>query len=532
MIPKDQRSLLDRLEKLRNEQKALKKDLGSLRRYNQGLEKELKNRKALLEEFPAGMLLVQGERIIDLNRRVIQETGYARDEIIGRSFLELFHPRVRDQIRKYHKRRIAGKWAPELYQAEILSRTGKVLWCEVEVKRIRFNGRVAFLKRLDRIDERRKRERELIMSEKMGALTRMASGLSRQLFQGLKGIEESAAYVKAVLGTGKKNLTGPIGDMEDAVGRLKETAKDLQAMAKGEIEDHDMRFIDLNELVKDAVSLVEPRVRAIEEERTVKLDIKTYLRSVSSVRGSPKQIRDAVANIIINAAEAMPQSGDIFVTTEENEGFAITYVQDNGLGIPRECLDMVFEPYFSLKPEGRIGMGLSVAYAVARKHDGALEITSKEGQGTTVLMKLPLAPKVQDRGERKRRARIAGSKILVMVEDDMLRELLLEVLVSKGFGVVAANGYGDTLNKVKKNRYDMVIIDSQGHSAHMMETFTERIGEIDNDISMLLINGHREEGRQGEENYPLGDLVIKRPIDMDWLVRKVSDILIQQHHPG
>ncbi|MBW1997763.1 MAG: PAS domain S-box protein [Deltaproteobacteria bacterium] len=523
---------MDRLERLTKEKKALKKDLGSLRRHNQELERELKNRGVLLEEFPAGMVLVQGERIIDLNRRVAHETGYAKDEIIGRSFLELFHPRVRDQIRKYHRRRIAGKWAPELYQTEILSRTGKVLWCEVEVKRIRFNGKVAFLKRLDRIDERRKRERELIMSEKMGALTRMAAGLSRQLVQGLKGIEESAGHVKAVVGTREKSLVGPMRNMEYAIGRLNETARDLEAMAKGEIEDHDVGFIDLNKLVKDAVSLAEHRVRAIEEERTVELNIKSYFRSVSGVRGSPKEIRDAVANIIINAAEAMPRGGDIFVTTEENEGSAIIYVQDSGLGIPRECLDRVFEPCFSLKAEGRRGMGLSLAYAVARKHGGALEITSREGQGTRVLMKLPLAPEVQDRGERKRRPRITGSNILVMVEDDMLRELLLEVLAGKGFGVAAADGYGDTLNKVKKNRYDMVILDTQGYNAHMMKTFTEKIGEMDRAISMLLINGHREEGRQIEEKHPLGDLVIKRPIDMDWLVRKVSDMLIQKRRSG
>lgn len=527
MGTRDQTVLANRLEKLKIEMRALRKKSASLKEENKRLQKALRNRNSLFDEFPAGMVLVQGDKIIDVNRAVIEETGYKKEEIVGRSFSEFLHPRVREQIRGFHKKRLAGKWAPELYQAEILAKDGGVLCCEVEVKRIRFNGQVAFLTRLNRIEERKRREIEFATSEKMEALGRMASGLSHLISERLRVIRESTGSIRTALGRDHRDHTGPVEEMEKAVGQLEEVARDLTHLSRGKRDGSVKVLFDLKELVRDRMAGLEPRIRALEEDRKIKFNIKTYLRSVSPIEGDPADLREVVDSIIMNALEAMPGGGDLYITTEENAGYAMTYVQDSGVGVPQSCLGKIFEPCFTLKEGGGRGMGLSIAYGAVRRHKGAIEIRSKEGQGTTVTIKLPVVPKITDRGRRRKKTGIRDSNILVIGGENMMQELLCQVLASKGFRVDSGNGYRDALNKLRKNRYHMVIWDTEGQDREA-RAFLRRAIKKNDKTSTVLITGSEEDKGAAHGSKADPDLVLSRPIDMDRLVHQVSDLLMQR----
>ena len=125
------------------------------------------------------------------------------------------------------------------------------------------------------------------------------------------------------------------------------------------------------------------------------ISIKTYLRKLAPVRGNPKEIQNVFQSMISNAVEALPNGGEIYLTTEEDSDFAYVYIQDNGLGIPEEIRCKIFDPFFSTKSGSSLGLGLSMANAIVGQHRGEIEVMSNEGQGTTFIVKLPLAKKPQ-----------------------------------------------------------------------------------------------------------------------------------------
>ena len=112
------------------------------------------------------------------------------------------------------------------------------------------------------------------------------------------------------------------------------------------------------------------------------------------IQADPEQLKEVLVNLIINACEAMEQGGSIDIEEEENFAaplgrVAIIRIKDNGPGIPESIQDNIFQPFFSAKEEGT-GLGLSIAARIVQEHQGRLNVQSKEGQGATFIITLPI----------------------------------------------------------------------------------------------------------------------------------------------
>src|SRR5439155_1438602 len=107
------------------------------------------------------------------------------------------------------------------------------------------------------------------------------------------------------------------------------------------------------------------------------------------VAGDPAALRELLTNLVLNAADALPGGGRITIETREDAGAVVVTVSDTGIGMPDEVRRRAHEPFFTTKGVKATGLGLSVAYGIARRHGGNLTIQSEEGRGTTVLVHLP-----------------------------------------------------------------------------------------------------------------------------------------------
>ncbi|MFA7382803.1 MAG: ATP-binding protein [Desulfurivibrionaceae bacterium] len=186
------------------------------------------------------------------------------------------------------------------------------------------------------------------------------------------------------------------------------------------------------------------------------------------------QISQVVQNIILNAAQAMPDGGVVEISSrnvhpEENEGDSGDYVsiviRDHGPGIPAHLLDNIFDPYFTTKAEGH-GLGLAVTHSIVAKHGGRITVESAEGQGTTFTICLPASPKEKISEEPVVRVKKATGqvRILVMDDDNMVRSLTLSVLEYLGYAVVLAEDGQEALRLYRENReagtpIDLAILD-------------------------------------------------------------------------
>jgi PAS domain S-box-containing protein len=180
------------------------------------------------------------------------------------------------------------------------------------------------------------------------------------------------------------------------------------------------------------------------------------------------QISQVIQNIVINAKQAMPNGGEILISTGnfiDNEGnlFIMITIKDFGIGIPKEYLDKIFNPYFTTKQTGS-GLGLSVCHSIINRHDGNISVESESGIGTTFKILLPAIEKSEIEKSLVQNTVIEHLNILIMDDDITIREILKEILIELGHSVDESSEGNETIklyNKSLENNrsYDLVFLD-------------------------------------------------------------------------
>ncbi len=141
---------------------------------------------------------------------------------------------------------------------------------------------------------------------------------------------------------------------------------------------------NLNEIVESCLSMVRHQPLF----HNIKI-IKKLTQSLPLIMADVRQIHQIVINIILNAQEAMPDNGILTISSHAHNGFVEIEFTDTGCGISEEDMDRLFDPFFTTKEEGT-GLGLAVSYGIIEAHHGSIEVKSRLGEGTTVMVKLPI----------------------------------------------------------------------------------------------------------------------------------------------
>ena len=139
---------------------------------------------------------------------------------------------------------------------------------------------------------------------------------------------------------------------------------------------------DIRDAISSALTLLEYRLKNISIHRE--------LAEVPVVYGDPGKLEQVFVNVLSNAAEAMPAGGEILVKTAHVNRSIVVTISDNGMGIAKENLIKVFDPFFTTKELGQgTGLGLAISFGIVKQHNGTIDISSEEGKGTTVLIRIP-----------------------------------------------------------------------------------------------------------------------------------------------
>jgi PAS domain S-box-containing protein len=524
MNTRHQQDLENRVKKLKDQNLTLRKRLNTLRKEGNSLEKALRDTRKLLKDIPGSVVLIQDEKIILMNETARNQLGYAEEEILGRNFLDFIHPDSVEYVKNLHERRVSGKQVPDDYETYLITRGGENLCCEFRVKKIRYQGRTAFLFDITGLDQRKQKEMRILRSQKMEALTRMSTGLGREFTRFLNMVDEHVLRTQEIEPVPDKDLIRSLSRIEAARARGNFIIEQLSRLTMTQKERSDIVRLDLKKTVQNVVAATRPKWKGDIEEPLVRINVKTYLRTLSPVEACPREIEDALVSIMLNAIDALPEGGEIYLTTEENGGFAYVYVQDNGVGIPDDIKDKIFDPFFTTKGESRLGLGLSLAYAIINCHKGEIEFMSREGQGATFIIKLPLALKPPPSKAKGAKKRIRDSNIVIIAEEVIVRNLLSQLLVSKGGRVTTVSTGVECLKLLRKNSFDLVIADL--NTAHLnAPVFVPKIKSMDKNLVVTLVNAVEEKGRSRTLKKMGADLVIGRPLDMDRTLSSISKVL-------
>ncbi len=319
------------------------------------------------------------------------------------------------------------------------------------------------------ITEKRRMEQELLKNQKLESIGVLAGGIAHDFNNFLTAIMGNLSLMRLRAKDDVK-LMQRIQSAEKAASRAQELTQQLLTFSKGgaPIKKH----ANLEELVRDSAEFV---LSGSNVDYQLTVD-----ENLWAVEVDAGQISQVIQNMIINANHAMPNGGTIRInlqnfTFEGNTSLPLKKgkyvqmtIQDNGIGIPEKYLSRIFDPFFTTKQSGS-GLGLATSFSIISKHDGHIKVKSEIGHGTEFTIYLPASQKPsakelekENRTVRKRKTK--GGLVLVMDDEDMIREIATELLSQLGFLTIHASDGKQALALYKKlsedgKRIDLVIMD-------------------------------------------------------------------------
>jgi signal transduction histidine kinase len=228
-----------------------------------------------------------------------------------------------------------------------------------------------------------KREEELLQSGKLASLGVLISGVAHELGNPLNNISMIAqAYLSLYDFLGdeeKKNYMGDVYVQSERIKRIVENLLDFSRQKKPELKE-----CQVKDIVQRSLGLVSNHLMISNVKLHLSID-----RNLPPVLVDPPQIEQVLVNLFINAIQAMPEGGDLFIEGRPQDGLVLLKIRDTGTGIDKEILPYIFDPFFTTKSTKGTGLGLSVSYGIIKQHHGDISVESRRGKGTTFIIKLP-----------------------------------------------------------------------------------------------------------------------------------------------
>jgi two-component system, cell cycle sensor histidine kinase and response regulator CckA len=378
--------------------------------------------------------------------------------------------------------------------------------------------------------ERRRLEERLFLAQKMDAAGKLAGGIAHDFNNILTAI------------IGYSNLLVdelPLGDRarEDVAGIRKaaDRASNLtrQLLAFSRRQPFSPKSLDLNAELREIERLIR---RMLPEDITLSFVASS---EIASVVADPAQVEQVVLNLAFNAKDAMPQGGELRVSTSirnldspravgidtlASGDYVVLEVADSGTGIPPEIIDKIFEPFFTTKPrEKGTGLGLSTVYGIARQMGGAVCVESTLGKGSSFSVWMPYDSARKSNAQSGQEKSVwpdsRGRTILFVDDDDEVRSLASRLLAKGGHRALLAANAGEAL----------LIAESYGSSIDLLITDTvmpfmdgrslaRRLLQTLPTLGVLFISGHVELGAETEGE----GLFLAKPFSETQLARSVS----------
>jgi len=229
-------------------------------------------------------------------------------------------------------------------------------------------------------------EERLLQAEKLRAVGEMAGGVAHDFNNALAIILGNTQLL--LTSVQDEELTKSLKAIESEAQESAQTVRRLLEFTRKDGCEA-VSEVDLNAVVKEAVETTKSKWKDDVQEKGVHIGLILNLEKVPPVAGVASELKEVIANMIVNATEAMPGGGRIEIRTFEREGVCIQ-ISDSGTGMTEEVRKKIFEPFFTTQPFTHTGLGLSMSYGIVRRLGGGIEVESRVGEGATFTITLPV----------------------------------------------------------------------------------------------------------------------------------------------
>ncbi len=507
---------------------------------DENLRKERDFTNTLVQSSPAFIcaLNIRG-RVVMMNNAMLNSLGYAPEEVQGRDYLSTFIPEkdrkvvgdIFEKLMKYRHHLVQ--------EGDILTKAGEKLLVEWHMRPILKDEPVdLFLGVGIDVTGRRHLENQLRQAQKMEAIGTLAGGVAHDFNNLLMGIQGRTSLMLMETRPSNPHYEHLCG-IEDYVKSATGLTRQLLGFARG--GKYEVKPRDLNEIIRKSSDMF-GRTR---KEMAIHTHFHGELWTVEVDQG---QIEQVLLNLFLNAGQAMPGGGDLFIRTDNvilDEEYVMPYgvkpgryvklsVTDTGMGMDKGTMDRIFDPFFTTKGLGRgTGLGLPSAYGIVKNHDGIINVYSEKGKGSTFTIYLPVSGRAVSKDAMPREDLTRGSGSVLLVDDEeMILAVGKRMIEALGYTVSAARSgrQAQALYQEKPGAFDLVVLDMIMPDMSGHETFMV-LREVNPGIKVLLSSGYSLEG-QAEELLRLGcKSFIQKPFSMKELSEKLQCVLADDCQP-
>lgn len=388
--------------------------------------------------------------------------------------------------------------------------------------------------------EKQKLRDQLLRAQKMEAIGTLAGGVAHDLNNILSGLVSYPQLLLLDLPTNSP-LAGPISTIQKSGEKAAAIVQDLLTLARRGVSVTEI--LNLNHIITDYIKSPEfEKLNSFHNKIEVKLDIET---DVLAMIGSPVHLFKMLMNLVSNAAEAMPEGGQIRISTQnfyidrkmtaydhiEEADYILLEVTDTGVGISEEDKEKIFEPFYTKKVMGRsgTGLGMAVVWGTVKDHNGFIDIQSREGIGTSFKLFFPATSKqIPDRLENQSYKDYMGNGESILVIDDVKeqRNITTKMLSKMGYLVDTVSSGEEAIEYLKTRKMDLVILDMiMDPGLDGLETYKKIIEYCPNQKA-IIASGYSETERVREAQKLGAGSFVKKPFLMENIglaVRKELD---------
>lgn len=467
--------------------------------------------------------------------------GHGKEEVLGRYFVDFVPPgEARTYVRIFKRVRDRKEIVRDA-DVTILDQEGKPhqFLCNAAPNTDERGEVTGLVGTFRDVTEQRRLEAQLRQAQKMEAVGTLAGGVAHDFNNLLMAILGNVSLMQLDLPEGHPHRER-LAQIEHQVKRGSDLTSQLLGFARG--GRYRVRPTDLNELV----------VRSAEMFGRTHKEIQIHSRldgRLWSVQVDQGQMEQVFLNLFINAWQAMPQGGQLYLETRNvvlDENYRKPYkvrpgryvkvsVTDTGVGMDAKTLDRIFEPFFTTREVGGgTGLGLAAVYGIIKGHDGIINAYSEPGSGTTFNLYLPvsqegLVPEGEQESEQERVER--GAVLILLVDDEeMVREVSREILQGLGYTVVTAAGGEEAEALLRASLEgegpvpDLVILDMIMPGVSGKETL-ERLKALRPELKILLCSGYALNGT-AQEILDLGcDGFVQKPFTLEEISNKLKALV-------
>jgi PAS domain S-box-containing protein len=465
------------------------------KRAEQALRESEEKYRRVVDNANDAIVVAQDGVLKFMNPKAKEMLGYV-DDAPAMPFLSFVYPEDREMVLQRYLKRLRGEPAPPRYSFRILDKDNNMRWVDLSSVVINWEGRFATLNFISDITERRKIEEDLLKVEKLQSVGLLAGGIAHDFNNILAAILGNISLAKVYSSPGDKAYER-LKQAEKACVRAQGLTQQLLTFSKGGVPLKEVT--DLSRLVRECClfALRGTNIRC-------EFDFADDQWPTEVDQG---QISQVIDNLVINASHAMTEGGLIQVRGRNvvvslDDGLPLEpgkYVRislkDHGVGISKEHLPRIFDPYFTTKQTGS-GLGLATSYAVITRHGGLITVESELGAGSTFHIYLAASDKeMKDQQDSDQQPEPGIGRILLMDDEELIRDLGEELLSLLGYEAVLARDGKEAVELYKKayesrRPFDAIIVDLTVPGGMGGSEVVKILREFDPDLKAIVSSGY------------------------------------------